>query len=169
MIFFSTNRMKSCCFLRWPSIWNVCAKWCWIPLFLCQPFIRDGGRAALQTLSSGTGGGGSLCCFWSAQQSRMWVPCGTPAFTASRASVCCCGLGWGNSSVTRWDFCFIEDQVCFMTFVSMWVSWTLKEAGVKVPCEEQTSGVEVAMCLTYLLVTDWEPPSKRFVASCRPC
>jgi len=35
-------------------------------------------------------------------------------------------------SVARWDLCFVSEQVCFMRLIYMQVSWTLKEAGIKV-------------------------------------
>lgn len=35
-------------------------------------------------------------------------------------------------SIGRWDLHFIIEQVCFVRLIYMQVSWTLKEAGIKV-------------------------------------
>lgn len=51
-------------------------------------------------------------------------------------------------SVVRCDLCFSGEQICFVGLIDMQVSWTLKEAGIKVTSTEQTSGM--AVCLAFL-------------------
>lgn len=156
---------------------EMCAKWCWVPPFLCEVFIRNGGRAALWTLTA-VGLGEVVDYAASDLRSRAKCECLVGLLHLLLQGLAFAAMAWDggklagfsvlNSSVTRSDSCFIDHQICFVRFISMWVSWTLKQAGVKVPSEEQTSRAEVAMWLTFLLVIDRELPSKAWLLSAAP-
>lgn len=73
--------------------------------------------------------------------------------------ICCHEVwdGWINHrilfclllpGVVKWDLCFFGEQICFVGLIYMQVSWTLKEAGIKVISTELASGMVV--CLAFL-------------------